>query len=43
MTAHLAGHSDRTEFLRATELAEILNLASRGVSLPNRVNLERGY
>ena len=43
MTAHLAGHSDRTELLRARELAELLNLASRGAPLPNRVDLEKGY
>jgi phosphoglycerate dehydrogenase-like enzyme len=43
MTAHLAGHSDRTEFLRARELAKLLNLASRGAPLPNRVDLEKGY
>jgi phosphoglycerate dehydrogenase-like enzyme len=43
MTPHLAGHSDRTEVLRAKELARLLNLASEGEPLPNRVDLKRGY
>jgi phosphoglycerate dehydrogenase-like enzyme len=43
MTPHLGGHSDKTEVLRARELAHLLNLASRGEPLPNRVDVERGY
>lgn len=43
MTPHLAGHSDRTEYLRAVELARLLNMASRGEPMPNRVDLDRGY
>lgn len=43
MTPHLAGHSDRTESLRARELAHLLNLAADGKPLPNRVDLNRGY
>ena len=43
MTPHLAGHSNRTEELRAGQLAHLLNLAAEGRSLPNKVDLERGY
>jgi phosphoglycerate dehydrogenase-like enzyme len=43
MTPHLAGHSDRTEALRAEHLARLLNLAAEGKPLPNRVDLEKGY
>ena len=43
MTPHLAGHSDMTEVLRARELALLLNAASSGEPLPNRVELQRGY
>jgi phosphoglycerate dehydrogenase-like enzyme len=43
MTPHLAGHSDLTELLRARELANLLNLAAEGKSLPNRVDLAKGY
>jgi len=43
MTPHLAGHSDRTEHLRASELARMLNTAAKGEAMPNRVDLERGY
>jgi phosphoglycerate dehydrogenase-like enzyme len=43
MTPHLAGHSDRTESLRARELANTLNLASESKPLPNRVDLDKGY
>jgi phosphoglycerate dehydrogenase-like enzyme len=43
MTPHLAGHSDRTEWLRSRELARLLNLALEGRPLPNEVDLEKGY
>jgi phosphoglycerate dehydrogenase-like enzyme len=43
MTPHLAGHSDRTEMLRARELAVLLNRASRGAPLPAPVDVRRGY
>jgi phosphoglycerate dehydrogenase-like enzyme len=43
MTPHLAGHSNRTELLRARELARLLNLALEGRPLPNQVGVERGY
>ncbi len=43
MTPHLAGHSDRIEIYRATEIAGLLNLAAKGESLPNLVDLQRGY
>lgn len=43
MTPHLAGHCDRTEHLRARELARLINLAARGHPLPNRVNPKAGY
>ena len=43
MTPHLAGHSDRTEMLRASHLAHLLNLASEGAPIPNQVDLEKGY
>jgi phosphoglycerate dehydrogenase-like enzyme len=43
MTPHLAGNSDGTEELRAKELARLLNLALQGNSLPNQVDLTRGY
>ena len=43
MTPHLAGHSDRTEQLRARELARLLNLAAEGKPIPNRVDVARGY
>ena len=43
MTPHLAGHAVETERLRAEALAKLLNAASRGESLPNRVDLEQGY
>jgi phosphoglycerate dehydrogenase-like enzyme len=35
MTPHLAGHSDRTEILRAEKIAELLNAVLAGQSLPN--------
>jgi phosphoglycerate dehydrogenase-like enzyme len=43
MTPHLAGHSDNTEETRARHLARLLNAASEGGPMPNRVDLERGY
>jgi len=43
MTPHLAGHSDRTDELRARQLARLLNLASEGQPIPNRVEVEKGY
>lgn len=43
MTPHLAGHSDMTEVLRAREIALLLNAASSGGELLNRVDLRRGY
>ena len=43
MTPHLAGHSDRTEQLRAAELARLLNFAAEGEPIPNRVDVARGY
>ncbi len=43
MTPHLAGHSDRIEVYRAEEIAALLSLAAKGKSLPNLVDLQRGY
>ncbi|UCE24651.1 MAG: hydroxyacid dehydrogenase [Candidatus Zixiibacteriota bacterium] len=43
MTPHLAGHSDRTEQLRAEELARVLRVALEQGVPPNRVELARGY
>lgn len=43
MTPHLGGNSDRTELLRRTELARLLNAAAEGREVPNRVDLTRGY
>ena len=43
MTPHLGGHSDDTERRRIEGLAELLNAAARGESLPNRVDIELGY
>ena len=40
---HRAGHTDRSEELRATHLAQLLNVAARGEPIPNRVDLEAGY
>jgi phosphoglycerate dehydrogenase-like enzyme len=40
---HRAGHTERSEELRATHLAELLNTAARGETLPNRVDLDEGY
>ncbi len=43
MTPHLAGHSDRTEQFRAEELARVLKIALEEGTLPNKVDLIRGY
>ncbi|MDF1545971.1 MAG: NAD(P)-dependent oxidoreductase [bacterium] len=43
MTPHIAGHSDRSESLRADELAEILNEHVAGGPLRNRVDVSLGY
>jgi phosphoglycerate dehydrogenase-like enzyme len=43
MTPHLAEHTSETEPYRARALARLLNAAAVGESLPNRVDLTRGY
>ena len=43
LSPHRAGHSDRTDALRAEHLAASLNAAARGEPIPNRVDLEAGY
>jgi phosphoglycerate dehydrogenase-like enzyme len=43
MTPHLGGHSDQTETLRITALAELLTCAAEGKPLPNRIDPDRGY
>jgi phosphoglycerate dehydrogenase-like enzyme len=43
MSPHRAGGSTETERLRMQHLAELLNAAARGESMPNRVDLEAGY
>ncbi|MBD3232559.1 MAG: hypothetical protein GF315_02430 [candidate division Zixibacteria bacterium] len=43
MTPHLAGHSDKTEVLRAKSVAELLNAKMEGEDIPNRIDLKRGY
>jgi phosphoglycerate dehydrogenase-like enzyme len=43
LSPHRAGHTDRSEELRATHLAQLLNIAARGEPIPNRVDLEAGY
>lgn len=43
LSPHRAGHSDRTDALRAEHLAASLNAAARGEPMPNRVDLEAGY
>lgn len=43
MSPHRAGHSDQTEILRMTHLADLLNAAARGEEIPNRVDLNAGY
>lgn len=43
MSPHRAGHSRETETLRMSALAELLNAAAHGRSMPNQVNIEAGY
>jgi phosphoglycerate dehydrogenase-like enzyme len=43
MSPHRGNDSDRTEQLRMTQLAHLLNSAARGEPLPNRVDLQAGY
>ncbi len=43
MTPHMAENTDRTELLRAMEIARLLNMASKGEPLPNSVDVARGY
>ncbi len=43
MSPHRAGHVKEDMALRAKHLARLLDAASRGEEMPNRVDLERGY
>ena len=43
MTPHMAEHTTETEIIRFKVLAEMLNQAAGDTSLPNKVDLERGY
>lgn len=43
MSPHRGGHVAETEVLRMRALAEVLNAASRGQPIPNRVDLKAGY
>ena len=43
MTPHLAGHSDRTEVLRARELSHLLNETLKQGMPPGRVDVDLGY
>jgi phosphoglycerate dehydrogenase-like enzyme len=43
LSPHRAGLAAETERLRAEALAEMLNGAARGQTMPHRVDLERGY
>jgi phosphoglycerate dehydrogenase-like enzyme len=43
MSPHRAGHSRETENLRMSALADLLNAAARGQSVPNPVNVAAGY
>jgi phosphoglycerate dehydrogenase-like enzyme len=43
MSPHRAGSARQIETLRMQHLAELLNAASSGAPLPNRVSLEAGY
>lgn len=43
MSPHRAGGSRETEYRRMERLAVLLNAAARGESMPNRVDLKRGY
>jgi phosphoglycerate dehydrogenase-like enzyme len=43
LSPHRAGHSDRTEDLRASHLAAALDAAARGEEMPGRVDVLAGY
>lgn len=43
MSPHRGGHADNTEAVRAADLAQLLNAASQGKEIWNKVNLELGY
>ncbi len=43
MSPHRAGHFAKTEILRMTHLAALLNTAAEGQELPNRVDVQAGY
>jgi phosphoglycerate dehydrogenase-like enzyme len=43
MSPHRGGGSVETDRLRMLHLARLLNAAARGVEMPNRVDLARGY
>jgi phosphoglycerate dehydrogenase-like enzyme len=43
MSPHRAGHSRETETLRMSALADLLNAAVRGQSVPNPVDVAAGY
>jgi phosphoglycerate dehydrogenase-like enzyme len=43
LSPHRAGAAEETAVLRMTRLAELLNAAARGETVPNRVDLEAGY
>jgi len=43
MSPHRGGGSAESERLRMAHLADLLNAAARGESIPNLVDLERGY
>ncbi len=43
MTPHLAGHSDVVEDLRIDALAKLINQASNGEELDNKIDLDLGY
>jgi phosphoglycerate dehydrogenase-like enzyme len=43
MSPHRGGSSEDTGKLRMHHLADLINTASRGESLPNRVDLQAGY
>lgn len=43
LSPHRAGHTDRTERLRAGHLADLLLAAARGDAVPHAIDLDRGY
>jgi phosphoglycerate dehydrogenase-like enzyme len=43
MSPHRAGTTQDTDRLRMAHLAELLNAAARGETMPNRVDLRQGY